>query len=112
MWMRPVSASSTTNSAANAMRCVGFKNFQPGAWVVETPFLPLTPVPNGMGDVFSAVFLAGLLRGAALPQALEHATSALYGLVKRVEPGARDLPLVAAQEEIVHPAEAFAARAV
>jgi len=83
-----------------------------GAFTVDTPFLPLSPPPNGMGDVFSAVFLARLLAGAALPRALEHATCALYGLVKRVEPGARDLPLVAAQDEIVAPAEAFPARAV
>jgi pyridoxine kinase len=83
-----------------------------GAWTVETPFLPLQPIPNGMGDVFSAVFLGKLLRGAPVPHALEHATAALYGLVKRVEPGARDLPLVAAQEEIVRPSEAFGARAV
>ncbi|HET9599834.1 MAG TPA: pyridoxal kinase PdxY [Anaeromyxobacteraceae bacterium] len=83
-----------------------------GAFTVDTPFLPLAPPPNGMGDVFSAVFLARLLAGAALPRALEHATSALYGLVKRVEPGARDLPLVAAQGEIVAPAEPFTARAV
>ena len=82
-----------------------------GAFTVDTPFLPLTPTPNGMGDVFSAVFLARLLDGAALPAALEHATSALFALVSRVEPGARDLPLVAAQEEIVRPARAFTARA-
>jgi pyridoxine kinase len=83
-----------------------------GAFTVDTPFLPLAPPPNGMGDVFSAVLLARLLAGAALPAALAHATSTLYGLVSRVEPGARDLPLVAAQDEIVRPARAFAARAV
>ena len=81
-----------------------------GAFTVETPFLPLAPTPNGMGDVFSAVFLAKLLAGAPLPRALEHATAVLYGLVKRVEAGSRDLPLVAAQDEIVRPSEAFAAR--
>lgn len=83
-----------------------------GAWVVETPFLSLEPTPNGMGDVFSAVFLALLLRGAGVPRALEHATATLYGLVRRVEAGARDLPLVAAQGEIVRPSESFPARAV
>jgi pyridoxine kinase len=83
-----------------------------GAWVVETPFLPVDPAPNGMGDVFSAVLLARLLGGATVAGALEHATAALYGLVKRVEPGARDLPLVAAQGEIASPSERFAATRV
>lgn len=80
-----------------------------GAFVVETPFLPVDPAPNGMGDVFSAVLLAALLGGAPLPRALERATAALYGLVKRVEPGARDLPLVPARAEVVEPSERFAA---
>lgn len=80
-----------------------------GAFVVETPFLPVDPAPNGMGDVFSAVLLAALLGGAPLARALERATAALYGLVKRVEPGARDLPLVPARAEVVEPSERFAA---
>lgn len=81
-----------------------------GAWKVETPFLPLEPSPNGMGDVFSAVFLGALLGGGDIAAALAHATSTLYGLVKRVEPASRDLPLVSAQDEIVAPSERFAAR--
>lgn len=83
-----------------------------GAWIVETPYLPVDPPPNGMGDVFSAVFLARLLGGAGVAGALEHATAALYGLVRRVERGARDLPLVAARGEVVSPSERFAASRV
>ncbi len=83
-----------------------------GAWRVQTPFLPLDPLPNGMGDVFSAIFLGALLNGAAVPGALAHATSTLYGLVARVAPASRDLPLVAAQEEIVAPSERFVAESV
>lgn len=79
------------------------------AWRVLTPYLALEPLPNGMGDVFSAVLLGARLRGAALPQALEHAVSTLYGLVAATEAGSRDLPLVAAQEEIVAPSARFAA---
>ncbi|MDB5987543.1 MAG: pyridoxal kinase [Nevskia sp.] len=77
------------------------------AWRVLTPYLDLQPLPNGMGDVFSAVLLGARLRGAELPQALEHAVATLYGLVERTEPGARDLPLVAAQSEIVNPSRRF-----
>jgi len=77
------------------------------AWRVLTPYLDLQPLPNGMGDVFSAVLLGARLRGAELPQALEHAVATLYGLVERTELGARDLPLVAAQSQIVNPSQRF-----
>ncbi|MFO0584342.1 MAG: pyridoxal kinase PdxY [Anaeromyxobacter sp.] len=82
------------------------------AVTVETPFLPLEPPPNGMGDVFSAIFLGALLRGADVPAAVAHATSSLFGLVARVAPGSRDLPLVDAQEELVTPSRRFEARSV
>ncbi|MBN7823143.1 hypothetical protein, partial [Bowmanella yangjiangensis] len=58
----------------------------------------------------SATLLGRLLAGQALPQALELATATLYALVERTAQGARDLPLVAAQEQIVEPARAFLAR--
>jgi pyridoxine kinase len=53
------------------------------------------------------VLLGARLRGADLPQALEHAVATLYGLVQRTEAGARDLPLVAAQNQIVNPSKRF-----
>jgi pyridoxine kinase len=80
-----------------------------GAWAVRTPWLPLEPLPNGMGDVFSAVFLGALLRSGAVPAALEHATSTLYALVQATAPGSRDLPLVRHQQALVHPPQLFAA---
>ncbi|HEU4621691.1 MAG TPA: pyridoxal kinase, partial [Burkholderiaceae bacterium] len=73
------------------------------AWNVETPFLPLDPLPNGMGDVFSALFLGMRLRGATVSDALTHAVSALYALVQRTPIGARDLPLVLEQSVLVEP---------
>ena len=83
-----------------------------GAWLVLTPHLNLHPLPNGMGDVFSATLLGRLLAGCKLPQALELATATLYGLVERTASGARDLPLVAEQEQIVNPEQAFVAKLV
>lgn len=81
-----------------------------GAWLVRTPRLALHPLPNGMGDVFSATLLGRLLAGQALPQALELATATLYALVEQTADGARDLPLIAAQEQIVVPGKRFVAR--
>ncbi|WP_437879674.1 pyridoxal kinase PdxY [Pseudomonas sp. LRF_L74] len=83
-----------------------------GAWLVNTPRLDLHPLPNGMGDVFSATLLARLLGGLPLPRALELATATLYALVHATAAGSRDLPLVAAQEQIIEPAQHYPARAV
>ena len=83
-----------------------------GAWLVMTPHLTLHPLPNGMGDVFSATLLGRLLAGCSLPKALELATATLYALVERTAAGARDLPLVAEQEHIVQPGQAFVAQAL
>lgn len=83
-----------------------------GAWLVTTPRLELHPLPNGMGDVFSATLLGRLLAGQALPQALELATATLYALVGQTEDGARDLPLVVAQEQIVAPGKRFVAQSL
>ncbi|MDR6216400.1 pyridoxal kinase PdxY [Paracidovorax wautersii] len=79
------------------------------AWLVQTPFIDLQPLPNGMGDVFSAVLLGHLLRGASEPDAVSSAVSSLYALVSRTTPGQRDLPLVACREQITAPAERFQA---
>jgi len=82
------------------------------AWQVQTPLLDCEPMPNGMGDVFSAVLLARVLQGDAVPDALTHAVSCLYALVAQVPPGGRDLPLVAARDQVSAPAQRFVAEAV
>lgn len=82
------------------------------AWAVQTPHIPLTPMPNGMGDVFSSTLLGRLLNGDTIPQALSHAVSCLYGLVSELPPGGRDLPLVASRHQITQPSTRFDAKPV
>ena len=82
------------------------------AWLVTTPLIQLQPLPNGMGDVFSSVFLGRTLQGMAVNKALEAATATLYALVGNTEPGSRDLPLIAQQEQIVTPQKVFSATEV
>lgn len=77
------------------------------AWAVYTPVIDLQPLPNGMGDAFSAITLAHLLQGKALPQALKQATASLYELVRHTSAGSRDLPLIEQQEQIVQPRAEF-----
>jgi pyridoxine kinase len=81
-----------------------------GAWAVSTPRVALDPLPNGMGDVFSALLLGHLLQAMAFPDALAETVSALYALVAATAQGERDLPLVAARDQLVTPGRRFPAR--
>jgi pyridoxine kinase len=80
-----------------------------GAWVVETPRLPV--VLNGCGDVTAALFLAHLLRGQSLPDALALTAAAIYAVIETTLRLERyELALVAAQDELLSPSRRFAAR--
>jgi pyridoxine kinase len=78
-----------------------------GAWVVETPRLPV--VLNGCGDVTAALFLAHLLRGATLPDALALTAAAIFAVIETTLRLDRyELALVAAQDELLSPTRHFA----
>lgn len=76
------------------------------------PYLPRSPLPNGMGEVFSAIVLGALLRSGSVQEALEHAANSLFALVQAAPPGSRDLALAAAQDAIVAPPTRSAARSI
>src|SRR5438552_2631582 len=78
-----------------------------GIWVVETPRLPI--VLNGCGDVTAALFLAHLLRGAPLPEALALTAAAIFAVIDMTARlGRYELALVAAQDELIAPSQRFA----
>jgi len=82
-----------------------------GAWAVETPRLPV--VLNGCGDVTAALFLAHLLRGQSLPDALAATASAIFAVIETTLRLDRyELALVAAQGELASPTRHFAPRQV
>ena len=82
-----------------------------GAWAVETPRLPV--ILNGCGDVTAAVFLAHLLRGADLAEALALTAAAIFAVIEETaRRGRYELALVAAQDELVAPSRRFAATRV
>ncbi len=82
-----------------------------GCVVVRTPKLPL--VVNGAGDAIAALFFAHYLREPNLGEALSSAVSAIFGVLARTaENGAREIQLVAAQDEIVKPSRVFKAEAL
>lgn len=79
------------------------------AWLVQTPYIDLHPLPNGMGDVFAAVLLGHLIQERSIPNAVSRAVSTLYAMVSRTKAGQRDLPLVASREQINQPSQMFEA---
>jgi pyridoxine kinase len=77
-----------------------------GAWVVETPRLPA--MLNGCGDVTAALFLARLLRGESLPDALAKTAAAIFAVIETTLRLDRyELALVAAQHELAEPSRLF-----
>ncbi len=80
-----------------------------GVWAVETPRLPI--VLNGCGDVTAALFLARLLRGDTLPDALARTAAAIFAVIETTARlGRYELALVAAQDELARPSRHVAPR--
>jgi len=78
------------------------------SFLLRTPELKLAA--NGAGDALAALFLFHMLTAGAVRPALERAAAALFGVLRRTaEAGARELLLVAAQEELVAPSHRFSA---
>lgn len=96
----------TSLGTAEAARCLAVT--ADGAWMVETPVLPLAPAVNGAGDLLSALLLARVLDGAAPPRALALAVAAVYGVLERTgRRGGREMALVDAQDELCRPSHDF-----
>lgn len=73
-----------------------------GAWRVTVPQRALRA--KGTGDTFAALFLAHHLRGETAQQALELATSTLYGIIDdTLRHDSDELRLIDAQAEYLHP---------
>ncbi len=84
-----------------------------GAWLVQTPKIALDPPRNGTGDCITALFLGHYLQTKSIKIALEQAVAGLYGLLEMTHQlNTREIQLIAAQNEFVHPSNVFAARAL
>jgi pyridoxine kinase len=82
-----------------------------GAWIVQTPLLPLKA--NGSGDVTAALFTAHYGRTRDAADALARTASSVFDLLANThESGERELRLVESQEAYAHPRMQFEARQV
>jgi pyridoxine kinase len=78
-----------------------------GFWRLRTPKVPIAV--NGAGDLFAALFFHHWLETGATPVALSRAASSVFAVVTATEAaGARELALIAAQDELVRPSRLFA----
>ncbi len=78
--------------------------------LLRTPRLPVAV--NGAGDAIAALFLYHRLQTGDPVAALEMAGSSVHGLLRRTaEAGAREILMVAAQDEFVTPSTRFTAQA-
>lgn len=84
---------------------------QDGFWKISTPKLEFDLSPNGAGDAVSAIFLAKYLESKDPVLALEHVTSAVYGIFEQTQQQqTRELQLVRAQDQIVSPSTNYGAK--
>jgi pyridoxine kinase len=82
-----------------------------GRFRLRTPLLDMSG--NGAGDAIAALFFFHILKSGSTADALSKAASSVFGLLARTqEAGARELLLVAAQEEFVRPSRLFRAEAL
>ena len=81
------------------------------ACLITTPRLPISV--NGAGDATAAIFLAHWLMGNPLAVALEKTVNSIFAvLALTAEKNAREIQLVAAQDEIANPPARFKAQKI
>jgi len=91
-----------TSLDADADRITAIAAGPDGVWAVETPRLPIEA--TGCGDAVAALFLAWLLKGKPVPDALAMTIAAIYGVIEAtIHSGGGELALVAAQDELIAP---------
>jgi pyridoxine kinase len=81
------------------------------ACLIATPRLPISV--NGAGDATAAIFLAHWLMGNPLAVALEKTVNSIFAvLALTADKNAREIQLVAAQDEIANPPTRFKAQKI
>lgn len=82
-----------------------------GKFRLRTPLLDISL--NGAGDAIAALFFYHLLKTKSSAEALSSSASSIFGLMKRTkEANSREILLVAAQDEFVHPTQKFYAEKI
>lgn len=79
-----------------------------GCYMVQRPLLSFERQPVGVGDLISALFTGGLLKGLSAVDSFTHANNACFGVLKETsDSGEWELQTVAAQQSLIEPKECF-----
>ncbi|MGP8306194.1 pyridoxal kinase PdxY [Vibrio sp. YIC-376] len=81
---------------------------QEGIYLAKRPHFEFAKQPVGVGDLISAIFTAGLLKGWSPKQSFQHCHDACYGVLSATyHAGEWELQTIAAQQEFVQPSKHF-----
>ncbi|HHF2857917.1 TPA: pyridoxal kinase PdxY [Vibrio diabolicus] len=81
---------------------------QEGIYLAKRPQFEFVKQPVGVGDLISAIFTAGLLKGWSPKQAFQHCHDACNGVLSATyHAGEWELQTIAAQQEFVEPSKHF-----
>lgn len=69
------------------------------SYVITTPYLPLTPMPNGTGDLTAALYLGHILGGNSPKTALERTADGVFGVLEATKD--RELNIIENQNRLV-----------
>lgn len=101
------------------LHCLSEDNFsmmlatKDACYLVQRPHIQFDKNPVGVGDLLSAVFLAGLLKGWSPKQAFRHCNSACYGILLFTQlQDSWELQTISAQEELMTPSHSFRTREI
>lgn len=84
-----------------------------GEFLISTPFLEMPIAPNGAGDMVSALFLAHYLKDKVAVEAFEKMSAAIYAVFQKTfDAQTRELQLISAQDDLVHPKRTFRALSI
>lgn len=76
----------------------------------QTPEFPFPAGMAGSGDLTASVFLSRYLETRNVPQTLEQTTASVYGIMEATfRANSKELRIIQAQNELVHPASSFTA---
>lgn len=101
-----VTSVTTPDLAAGVVRMVVVD--AQGAWQVETPYID--GYFTGTGDITAAVFLAGVVRGLPVHEAMAWTASVVYSVLRATaDLGRSELAIIEAQDQFVDPSHRFTA---
>lgn len=82
-------------------------------YIAQRPMIAFDKAPVGVGDLISAIFLAGLLAGHTPLDAFTHCHNAVYGILKKTSQLEEwELQTIAAQDELIKPSSTFSVHAI